>query len=119
MPIALSRYGYDVEYSTMLSEFLQVHGTPASGKSTLAKLLSRHIWDQEPDVHVIWIGGWKLDDVAKYGFMGTISQLWVSFSPVQSLMSWFQSSIHTQSITSILPSSTRSLGLLRDTWEHV
>ena len=67
MPITLSRYGYDVEYSTMLSEFLQVRGMPASGKSTLAKLLSRHIWDQEPDVHVIWIGGWKLDDVAKYG----------------------------------------------------
>jgi energy-coupling factor transporter ATP-binding protein EcfA2 len=67
IPIASSRYRYDVEYSTMLSEFLQVRGTPASGKSTLAKLLGRHIHVQEPDVRVIWIGGWKLDDVAKCG----------------------------------------------------
>ena len=67
MPIASSRYRYDVEYSTMLSEFLQVCGMPASGKSTLTKLLSRHIRDQEPDVCVIWIGGWKLDDVAECG----------------------------------------------------
>ena len=67
MPIASSRYHYDVEYSTMLSEFLQVRGTPASGKSTLVRLLGRHIRDQEPDVCVIWIGGWKLDDVAKCG----------------------------------------------------
>ena len=67
MPIASSRYRYDVKYSTMLSEFLQVHRTPASGKSTLAKLLSRHIRNQEPDVHVIWICRWKLGDVAKCG----------------------------------------------------
>ena len=67
MPIASSRYCYDVEYSTMLSEFLQVRGMPASGKSTLTKLLSWHIRDQEPDVHVVWIGGWKLDDVAECG----------------------------------------------------
>ena len=67
MHIASSRYHYDVEYSTMLSEFLQVRRTPASGKSTLTKLLSRHIRDQEPDVCVIWIGGWKLDDVAECG----------------------------------------------------
>ena len=51
----------------MLSEFLQVHRTPASGKSTLAKLLSRHIRNQEPDVHVIWICRWKLGDVVKCG----------------------------------------------------
>jgi energy-coupling factor transporter ATP-binding protein EcfA2 len=67
IPIASSRYRNDVEYSTMPSEFLQVRGTPASGKSTLAKLLGRHIHVQEPDVRVIWIGGWKLDDVAKCG----------------------------------------------------
>ena len=67
MPIASSRYRYDVEYSTMLSEILQVRRTPASGKSTLAKLLSQHIQDQEPDVRAIWIGGWKLDDVAECG----------------------------------------------------
>ena len=67
MHITSSRYRYDVEYSTMLSEFLQVCGTPASGKSMLTKLLSRHIRDQEPDVCVIWIGGWKLDDVAECG----------------------------------------------------
>jgi hypothetical protein len=63
--IASSRYRYDVEYSTVFSEFLQVRGTPASGKSTLAKLLGKHIRVQEPDVRVIWIDGWERDDVAK------------------------------------------------------
>jgi len=51
----------------MFSEFLQVRGTPASGKSTLAKLLGRHIRVQEPRVHVIWIFGWKRDNVAECG----------------------------------------------------
>jgi len=67
VPIASSRYCYDVEYSKMLSEFLQVRGTPASGKSTLAQLLSQHICVQEPDVHVIWVGMWDFDDVAQCG----------------------------------------------------
>ena len=49
----------------MLSEFFQVRGTPASGKSTLAKLLSEHIKAKEPYVHVIWIDGWNLGDVEK------------------------------------------------------
>ena len=49
----------------MFSEFLQVRGTPGSGKSTLAKLLGRHIRVQEPNVRVIWISGWKPDDVAE------------------------------------------------------
>ena len=60
-------YRYDVEYSTMFSEFLQVRGTPGSGKSTLAKLLGQHIRVQEPDVLVIWIGVWNIDDVAPCG----------------------------------------------------
>ena len=51
----------------MISEFLQVRGTPASGKSTLATLLGRYIRVQEPNVRVLWIGGWKLDDVAECG----------------------------------------------------
>ena len=51
----------------MLSEILQVRGTPSSGESMLAKLLGRHIQDQEPDVRVIWIGEWNLDDVAECG----------------------------------------------------
>jgi len=51
----------------MFSEFLQVRGTPASGKSTLAKLLGRHICAQESGVHVIWISGWKHDDVKECG----------------------------------------------------
>jgi len=51
----------------MFPEFLQVRGTPASGKSTLAKLLGQHIRVQESDVHVIWIGRWERDDVANYG----------------------------------------------------
>ena len=51
----------------MLSEFLQVRGTPASGKSTLAKLLGQHIHVQEPDVHVIWVDLWDFGDVAQCG----------------------------------------------------
>lgn len=47
--------------------FIQVRGTPASGKSTLAKLLGHHIRAQEPHVCVIWIGGWKIVDVAACG----------------------------------------------------
>jgi hypothetical protein len=46
---------------------LQVRGTPASGKSTLAKLLGKHISDREPHVHVIWVSGWKLNDVEEFG----------------------------------------------------
>jgi hypothetical protein len=64
--IASSWYPYDVEYSTIFSKFLQVRGTPASGKPTLAKLLGRHIRVQEPNVHVIWVGS-RVDDVAECG----------------------------------------------------
>ena len=148
----------------MFSGFLQVRGTPASGKSTLAMLLGRYIRVQESNVRVIWIGGWKLDEMAEWGMVflpqktkglisgedtlfifydaqsykdvehlrsstykalefsshlergsvsflpptRTISELRVSFSPLQSSTSWFQSTIQTQSITSIHPSSTWS-----------
>jgi hypothetical protein len=51
----------------MFSEFLQVRGTPASGKTTLAKLLIQHIHVQEPSVNVIWIPSWKLDEVEGCG----------------------------------------------------
>ena len=51
----------------MLSDILQVRGTPASGKSTLANLLGKHIGDREPLVHVIWISGWKFGDVEASG----------------------------------------------------
>ncbi|KAF8718541.1 hypothetical protein AX14_011789 [Amanita brunnescens Koide BX004] len=38
--------------------FIQVRGTPASGKTVLARLLGTHISQQDPGVHVIWIQGW-------------------------------------------------------------
>ena len=37
---------------------MKVRGTPASGKTVLSKLLAKHISQQDPDVHVIWINGW-------------------------------------------------------------
>ena len=40
---------------------------PASGKSKVATLLGRYIHVQEPNVRVLWIGGWKLDDVVECG----------------------------------------------------
>jgi hypothetical protein len=45
---------------------LQVRGTPASKKSTLAKLLGQYIDDREPLVHVIWVSRWKFDDVEAF-----------------------------------------------------
>ncbi|EDR08661.1 uncharacterized protein LACBIDRAFT_297065 [Laccaria bicolor S238N-H82] len=45
----------------------------------------------------------------------TISQLWVSFLLMQSLMSWFQSTIQTHSIIFIVPSLRWSSRLLKDT----
>jgi hypothetical protein len=65
--IPSSWYCYDVEYSTILSEFSQVRGTPASGKSTLARLLSRHIQEKETGVRVLWIDGWESDVVRDCG----------------------------------------------------
>jgi predicted AAA+ superfamily ATPase len=46
---------------------LQVCGTPASGKSTLAKLLGRYIKDREPAIDLIWISGWTFTDVEATG----------------------------------------------------
>jgi len=39
--------------------FIQVRGTPASGKSTLARLLSHHLKALEPSTPLIWIDGWS------------------------------------------------------------
>ncbi|KIL60852.1 hypothetical protein M378DRAFT_905153 [Amanita muscaria Koide BX008] len=38
--------------------FIQVRGTPASGKTVLGQLLAAHISRQEPDVHIVWVYGW-------------------------------------------------------------
>ncbi|KAN0124749.1 hypothetical protein V8E52_001301 [Russula decolorans] len=43
--------------------FILVRGTPASGKTTLAQLLAKHIRQQEPAVHVIPVYGWPLGEV--------------------------------------------------------
>lgn len=46
---------------------MQVRGTPASGKTTLALLLAQHIHQQEPAVHTIYIPIWPLQDVEAIG----------------------------------------------------
>jgi hypothetical protein len=45
----------------------QVRGTPASGKTWLAELVSWYIRQQEPATHVIWIQGWSRDEVKAKG----------------------------------------------------
>jgi hypothetical protein len=50
-----------------LSDTLQVCGTPASGKTILARLLAQHIRRQEPAVHIISIFGWPLEEVKETG----------------------------------------------------
>jgi hypothetical protein len=46
---------------------LQVRGTPASGKTTLALLLAHHIHQQEPAAHIIYIPAWPLQHVRAVG----------------------------------------------------
>jgi hypothetical protein len=46
---------------------LQVRGTPASGKSSLAVLLAHHIKQQEPAANVIFIANWDLKAVDAAG----------------------------------------------------
>jgi len=48
----------------------QVRGTPASGKTSLAQLVSRYIRQQEPPTNVIWIQGWSCDKVEAKGGWG-------------------------------------------------
>lgn len=47
--------------------FLQVRGTPASGKTTLSHLLGHHILKQDSNVNVIFLDLWPYDDVKKEG----------------------------------------------------
>jgi hypothetical protein len=49
------------------SDSLQVRGTPASGKTTLALLLAKRIREQDPTVNVIWVNGWPQEEVAGMG----------------------------------------------------
>lgn len=49
------------------SDTLQVHGTPASGKTTLTRLLAQHILQQEPAVQVISVSHWPLIAVNRIG----------------------------------------------------
>lgn len=46
------------QYQGCSPNSLQVRGTPASGKSTLAKLLAQHIKSLELDTPLIWIDDW-------------------------------------------------------------
>lgn len=52
------RYCHDVECSEIPAYSMKVRGTPASGKTVLARLLGTHISQRDPSVHVIWIQGW-------------------------------------------------------------
>jgi hypothetical protein len=51
----------------VVSDSLQVRGTPASGKTRLAQLLAQYIILQEPASHVIWVGTWPLEEVKELG----------------------------------------------------
>lgn len=51
----------------MLSDTLQVCGTPSSGKTILTWLLAYHIYQQDQTVHIITIFGWNLKEVRKIG----------------------------------------------------
>jgi hypothetical protein len=62
--MALFRYHCLLHVLKYFSDSLQVRGTPASGKTTLAQLLAQHIEQQDPAVNVI---GWPLEEVAKMG----------------------------------------------------
>jgi hypothetical protein len=49
------------------SDFLQVRGTPASGKTILAQLLAQYIKHQDPAVNVIWVNGWPVEEIGELG----------------------------------------------------
>src|ERR1700761_545046 len=55
----------------------QVRGPPASGKSTLANLLYRHIQQMEPDAPIVWLESWSMVQVhaASSGWMDYISNV--------------------------------------------
>ena len=57
---------------------MQVRGTPASGKTTLAKLLYGYIARQEENTNVIFLAWWPLDIVKNVGFTSFLeSRGWV------------------------------------------
>jgi hypothetical protein len=53
--------------NTPLIDSSQVRGTPASGKTVLAKLLGQHILQEDPAVDVIFVNGWPLEEVKDLG----------------------------------------------------
>ncbi|TDL20257.1 hypothetical protein BD410DRAFT_899617 [Rickenella mellea] len=50
-------------------KYIQVRGVPASGKTTLARLLHRHILEVETDPFVVYLEVWRRQDT-------TVSELW-------------------------------------------
>jgi hypothetical protein len=57
----------------VLSDFFQVRGTPASGKTTLSQLLCEHVTQQGK--RAVWIGHWPIDDVrASGGYLSYLQQ---------------------------------------------
>jgi len=50
----------------------QVRGTPASGKTSLAELVSHYIRQQEPATNLIWIQGWSYKPVDEAGWQLTV-----------------------------------------------
>lgn len=65
--MASSRYRRLLYILKYFSDTLQVRGTPASGKTTLAQLLGEHIRERDPTVNVIWVNGWPREEVAGMG----------------------------------------------------
>jgi hypothetical protein len=59
--MVLFRYCHNIEYSDRFSDSMQVRGTPASGKTTLADLLRRYITNLERNTDVIYIPFWPKD----------------------------------------------------------
>lgn len=62
----------------MLKEhkYVQVRGTPASGKTTVAKLLHAHIHDNEPDIVIARLAAWKPNDQLPDGWRRWLADSW-------------------------------------------
>jgi hypothetical protein len=61
------RYSSDIGGPEILSDSLQVRGTPGSGKTVLAQLLAQYVLRRDPDMNVIWVNGWSLEEVEESG----------------------------------------------------
>jgi Cdc6-like AAA superfamily ATPase len=63
----------DIAYSGSPSDTLQVRGTPAGGKTILAQLLAQYVSQQEPDVDVICVQAWPIEEVENLSWLLRLS----------------------------------------------